>query len=121
MIVEVNHRCSDYDSYRASRVKSLFNAESGCDWRHVANLPIEDFEWKIGLIVGASGSGKTSIGDQIFGTDIHDLYKGWDKDKPIVDCIAPNGDFNAVTVALSAVGLGDVPACLRPFHLLSNG
>jgi GNAT superfamily N-acetyltransferase len=121
MIVEVKHRCSDFDSYRASRVKSLFNAENGCDWQHVANLPIEDFEWKIGLIVGASGSGKTSIGNQIFGTDIHDLYKGWDIDRPIVDCIAPEGDFNMVTGALSAVGLGDVPAWLRPFHVLSNG
>ena len=121
MIIEIKHRCSDFDSYRASRVKSLFNAENGCDWQHVANLPIEDFEWKIGLIVGASGSGKTSIGNQIFGTDIHDLYYGWDNDKPIVDCIAPDGDFNAVTGSLSAVGLGDVPAWLRPFHVLSNG
>jgi GNAT superfamily N-acetyltransferase len=38
-----------------------------------------------------------------------------------VDCIAPEGDFNAVAGALSAVGLGDVPAWLRPFHVLSNG
>jgi GNAT superfamily N-acetyltransferase len=121
MIVEVKHRCSDYDSYRAARIKSLFNAENGCNWEHVANLPIEDFDWKIGLIVGASGSGKTSIGNKIFGTEIHDLYKGWDSDKPIVDCIAPDGDFNMVTGALSAVGLGDVPSWLRPFSMLSNG
>lgn len=120
MRVEVNHRCSDFDSYRAARVKSLFNAESGCNWSHVADLPIEDSEWKIGLIVGASGSGKTSIGSQI-GSGIYDLYKRWDEDKPIVDCIAPDGDFNTVTGALSAVGLGDVPAWLRPFHVLSNG
>ena len=78
-------------------------------------------EWKIGLIVGPSGSGKTSIGSRIFRKPIYDLYADWDKSKPIVDCIAPNGDFNAVTGALSAVGLGDVPAWLRPFHVLSNG
>ena len=52
---------------------------------------------------------------------IYDLYSGWDKNKPIVDCIAPDGDFNTVTGMLSAVGLGDVPAWLRPFHVLSNG
>lgn len=39
----------------------------------------------------------------------------------IVDCIAPDGDFNAVIGALSAVGLGNVPAWLRPFPVLSNG
>lgn len=121
MRVEVNHRCSDFHSYRAARVKSLFNAESGCNWNHVADLPIEDFPWKIGLIVGPSGSGKTSIGGSIFNTPIHDLYAGWESEKPIVDSIAPEGDFNQVTGALSAVGLGDVPAWLRPFNVLSNG
>ena len=121
MIVEVKHRCSDFDSYRAARVKSLFNAESGCNWEHAADLPIENTEWKIGLIVGPSGSGKTSIGERLFNKPVYDLYSGWDKDKPVVDCIAPDGDFNTVTGALAAVGLGDVPAWLRPFHVLSNG
>lgn len=61
MKIEVNHHCSDFNSYRAARVKSLFNAENGCDWSHTAELPIENMDWQIGLIVGASGSGKTSI------------------------------------------------------------
>ena len=112
---------SDEWDYRAARVKSLFNAESGCNWEHTAELPIESMEWKVGLVVGASGSGKTSIGSRIFDKPIYDLYAGWDSTKPIVDCIAPTGDFNDVTGALSAVGLGDVPAWLRPFHVLSNG
>ena len=32
MKIEVQHHCSDFNSYRAARVKSLFNAEKGCDW-----------------------------------------------------------------------------------------
>ena len=121
MRIEVNHRCSDFNSYRTARVKSLFNAENGCNWDRVVELPIEDMEWKIGLIVGASGSGKTSIGSRIFPEPIHDLYAGWDNSRPIVDCIDPEGDFNKVTGMLSAVGLGDVPSWLRPFNVLSNG
>ena len=122
MRVEIDNVCANYDSYRAARVKSLFNVESGCNFKHIAELPIDEGNWKIGLIVGPSGSGKTSIGRKIFGDKpIYDLYKGWDSDKPIVDCIAPDGDFNTVTGILSAVGLGDVPAWLRPFHVLSNG
>lgn len=122
MKIEVNHRCSDFNSYRAARVKSLFNAENGCDWHTVAELPIENKPWQIGLIVGPSGSGKTSIGSRIFpDAPIYDLYSGWREDAPIVDCIAPDGDFNTVTAMLSAVGLGDVPAWLRPFNVLSNG
>lgn len=122
MKIEVKHRCSDFNSYRAARVKSLFNAEKGCNWDTKAELPIEDMDWQIGLIVGPSGSGKTSIGSLIFpDAPIYDLYSGWDKNAPIVDCIDPEGDFNNVTAMLSAVGLGDVPAWLRPFHVLSNG
>lgn len=121
MKVQVKHRCSDFNSYRAARVKSLFNAESGCNWEHLADLPIEESDWSIGLIVGASGTGKTSIGQSMFKNGIYDLYSSWSSEKPIIDCIAPSGDFNSVTAALSSVGLGDVPSWLRPFHVLSNG
>lgn len=121
MNIAVHNRVSDFNSYRAARVKSLFNAENGCNF----DLEIEadlDFEWNIGVVVGPSGSGKTSIGKMIFGDNkIYDYSQGWDNSKPIIDCIAPAGDFNEVTGALANVGLGDVPAWLRPFHVLSNG
>lgn len=58
MRIEVQHHCSDFNSYRAARVKSLFNAEKGCDWEKTVELPIENRVWQIGLIVGPSGSGK---------------------------------------------------------------
>lgn len=119
--IEVHNRVSDFNSYRAARVKSLFNAENGCNF----DLEVEadlDFDWNIGVVVGPSGSGKTSIGKMIFGENkIYDYHDGWEYDKPIIDCIAPKGDFNEVTGALANVGLGDVPAWLRPFHVLSNG
>lgn len=120
--IEVRNRCSDFASYRAARVKSLFNAESGCDFDLTAELPIDDGGWKVGLVVGPSGSGKTSIGRQIFGGPEH-IYDpgGWPADKPIVDAIAPTGDFDAITGALAAVGLGSVPTWLRPYPVLSNG
>lgn len=122
MRIDIHHHVTDFDSYRAARVKSLFNAESGCNF----DLTIDNVDlsgaWNIGVVVGASGSGKTSIGKQIFGSNkIADLSKGWSDNKPIIDDIAPDGDFNTVTGLLSSVGLGDVPAWLRPFRVLSNG
>ncbi|WP_228411449.1 hypothetical protein [Epilithonimonas vandammei] len=121
MKIEVNHSCKDFTTFRAEKVKSLFNAESGHEWRHVAELPIEDEGWQIGLIVGASGSGKTSIGKTIWNNGIVNLSEGWNPDLPIIEDIAPGSDMNVVTGALSSVGLGDVPAWLRPFKVLSNG
>lgn len=121
MKIDITHRCDDFDSYRAARVKSLFNVETGANVEISADLPIEDHDWQIGLVVGPSGSGKTSIGTEIFGPDA--LYRpaGWPADKPIIDAIGPGLSVDRVTAALSAVGLGTVPAWLRPYPVLSNG
>jgi ABC-type ATPase involved in cell division len=121
MKIEIRNRCPHYDSYRAARVQSLFNAESGQAFDLDADLAIDDDNWKVGVVVGPSGSGKTSLGRRILGEDA--LWTGgvWPDDAPIVDAIAPGGDFNAVTAALSAVGLGSVPSWLRPYGVLSNG
>lgn len=133
MIVNIHHTCTDFDSYRAERVKSLFNVETGADVKITADLPIESEywqddkgqgSWQIGVIVGRSGSGKTSIGKQIWSnsetaTKIYNPI--WQADKPIIDQIATNDSIDKATACLSAVGLGTVPAWLRPYHVLSNG
>ncbi|AOJ05145.1 ABC transporter ATP-binding protein [Burkholderia mayonis] len=117
MKLAVHHRCADSTSYRAARVKSLFNVDDGRRFDLEADLPIDDQDWQIGVIVGPSGSGKTSLGKAI-----GPLYApAWPARKPIIDAIAPKGSFDAVTAALSAVGLGSVPTWLRPFSVLSNG
>ena len=122
MKIEVRNKTPEVNTYRSARVKSLFNAESGAEFIKDFDIPVDDFDWKIGIVVGASGSGKTSIGRSFFGSDkIINLYDGWDGNLPIVDAINPGGEFNDVTGALANVGLGDVPSWLRPFHALSNG
>lgn len=121
MIAKVHHRCSDFNTYRAARVKSLFNAESGCNFDLEVELPIDDNNWRLGLVYGPSGSGKTSLGRQIFGESALYQPTGWPADKPIVEAIAPDKPFDEVVNALAAVGLGTVPAWLRPYHVLSNG
>ena len=120
MKIEIRNSCRDFNSYRAARVKSLFNPERGDTFHLDAEIPGPDEDWQIGVVVGPSGTGKSSIGRTI-GGGITDLYHGWPDESPIVDAISPDGDFNEVTGALAAVGLGDVPAWLRPFKALSNG
>jgi energy-coupling factor transporter ATP-binding protein EcfA2 len=122
MKIQVRNRCSDFNSYRAARVKSLFNCDSGANFSLDVDLPLEDDGWQLGVIVGPSGSGKTSTGRLIWpDVGIYDGDQGWPEDKPIIDAIAMQGQFDDVTGALSAVGLGSVPAWLRPYKALSNG
>lgn len=117
MKLTVHHRCTDYDSFRAAAVKSLFNVDSGANFSIEADLPIDQEDWQIGVIVGPSGSGKTSLGAKI-----GPLYQPtWPDNQPIIDAIAPQQGFDMVTGALASVGLGSVPTWLRPYPVLSNG
>jgi GNAT superfamily N-acetyltransferase len=120
MKIDVHHTCAEADSYRAARVKSLFNVDSGAEFRLQADLPLEARPWSIGIVVGPSGSGKTSIGRQIFGPRALWAPR-WPRNASVIDAIAPDGPFDPVPAALSAVGLGSVPSWLRPFQVLSQG
>lgn len=120
MRLKVTHECPDFNSYRAALVKSLYNVDTGSHVSLEADLPLEDAGWKLGLIVGPSGSGKSSLGQAAWDGQAGREFP-WPADKPIIDVIAPDGDWRAVTSALASVGLGSVPAWLRPYQVLSTG
>ena len=44
MRIDIRHECEKYDSFRANKVRSLFNPEHGHVWEHTANIPIEGME-----------------------------------------------------------------------------
>lgn len=117
----IKRRSTVYRSYRAARVRSLFNVtpEQGATFTATATLPIDQADWSVGLIVGPSGSGKSSLARLALGPALHPGFS-WGRG-PIVDEIARHGEFNAVTSALAAVGLGSCPSWLRPFSVLSTG
>lgn len=121
--IETTVESPPYSSYRAARVRSLFNVSEDQGSKHTVkvSLPIDEKEWQIGVVVGASGSGKTTLGKQLFGAGrLHQGFE-WSREAPIIDEVGADADFNEVTGALSSVGLGTVPSWLRPFHVLSMG
>jgi ABC-type ATPase with predicted acetyltransferase domain len=117
-------------SYRSERARGLFNVTEvdGSSFRMEADLPVEDGDWAVGVVVGSSGSGKSSIGAEIAknGFSWHEFL--W-SDEPIIDAVdvtpgvkgGTSRTFDQVTGVLSSVGLGSVPAWLRPYQVLSNG
>lgn len=111
------------DTYRSNRVRSLFNVskEQAEGVTITADVPIEGFDWKIGAVIGPSGSGKTTLGRRILGEAAYHKGFEWSEKRPIIEDIATKANFDDVTGALSAVGLGTVPTWLRPFHVISNG
>jgi energy-coupling factor transporter ATP-binding protein EcfA2 len=77
---------------------------------------INNFDWNIGVILGGSGSGKTTILKEI-GT----IKKvNFDLEKPLISNFYWLEPKDA-TLLLTSIGLSSVPTWLRPFHTLSNG
>lgn len=79
--------------------------------------------WKIGVICGGSGSGKStilkSLCKQITGKD--DLnYPVFDNEKPLISNF-DNMTPQEATLLLSQMGLACVPTWIRPYNVLSNG
>ena len=76
----------------------------------------KNFDWNIGVILGGSGSGKTTILKRM-----GDVKKvNFDAEKPLIsnfDWLEPKD----ATLVLTSMGLSSVPTWLRPFHTLSNG
>lgn len=131
MRVKVHNETEVYGSFRANRTRSLFNVEDerGAIFELDAELPGPGSgggvsgcgDWNIGLVVGPSGSGKSSIGRELVRAGAKWWDPRWPKDRPIVDAVGRGEEYDVVTGAFAAVGLGDVPAWLRPHSVLSMG
>ena len=76
----------------------------------------KNFDWNIGVILGSSGSGKTTILKKMGDVKI----VNFDFEKPLIsnfDWLEPKD----AALVLTSMGLSSIPTWLRPFHTLSNG
>ena len=123
MLVSVEQEVPVYDTYAAERTRGLYNVDpgDGSVFKLDVELPIEAEDWQIGMIVGPSGSGKSSIVRRLRDQGWSEYEGGrWSKDAPIIEVLGA-ADYAKATAALAAVGLGSVPSWLRPHHVLSTG
>jgi ABC-type dipeptide/oligopeptide/nickel transport system ATPase subunit len=87
------------------------------------NLKIDNInipnDWNIGLIYGASGSGKTTTVTELFGKDVFEIII--DDEKSIIDQLPSDLSYEECASMLNGIGLNSVPCWLRPVKTLSNG
>lgn len=86
----------------------------------VVDWDLESRPWSIGLIVGPSGSGKSSIARDVFGDRVAGSW-AWPSDRAIVDGFPAKMSIVEISQLLASVGFNSQPAWCKPYGVLSNG
>ena len=96
-------------------IAKKFDYEWGGVSTEIIELPTFPADFGIGVIVGSSGSGKSTIMRKEFGEEER---IEWDNTKSIASNF---GSFEEASNKLGAVGLNSIPTWLKPYNVLSNG
>ena len=106
-------------TFRVSKIQADFDVKlEHSNERFVGDIEMPN-DWQIGVIVGASGTGKSTIAKELFGEE---LINGFEyKAKSVVDDMPKSAKMDDITKMFYAVGFGSVPSWLKPYSVLSNG
>ena len=106
-------------TFRVSKVMADFDVDPKHSNEHFeGDLDLPE-KWNVGIIVGKSGTGKTTIAKDMFGEE---LISGFEyKNKSVIDDMPKNKSVEDISRAFYSVGFGSVPSWLKPYSVLSNG
>lgn len=106
-------------SFRVDYVKGTYDLnEENMFERFSGKFELPE-KWNIGLIVGHSGSGKSTIAKELFGKFI---VNGFDYTHDnILDDMPKECSMSDICNAFISVGFSSPPSWLKPYHVLSNG
>jgi len=108
-------------SFRVDKIKGMFDYDLDFVKKEFnVDIPIENINWNVGLIVGSSGTGKTTIAREVFKE--FKFFNGFEwSSNSVVDDFDQKFTAKQITEALSKVGFSSPPDWLKPFKVLSNG
>lgn len=105
-------------TFRTSKIQADYDVKfEHSSERFVGDLELPE-EWSIGVIVGGSGTGKTTIARELFKDEYINGFQY--THESVVDDM-PKCDMKQIERMFYAVGFGSVPSWLKPYQVLSNG
>jgi ABC-type ATPase with predicted acetyltransferase domain len=113
-----------------SAISDTFRCKLACDSldidikkKSVHHLKIDNInvpaDWNIGVIYGASGSGKTTMAKKVFGEAC--FQSVINDELPIIDQLPKHLKYEECAAILNGIGLTSVVCWVRPVKTLSNG
>jgi len=104
-------------TFRVAKILGDFDLKTEHANEHfVGDIDLPD-KWNIGVIVGGSGTGKSTIAKELFGDNIENFVYNH---KSVIDDM-PKTEIDAIEKTFYSVGFGSVPSWLKPYSVLSNG
>lgn len=109
------------DTYRVNSVIGAFDLDTAnMDEHFVGNIDIEGKQWNVGLIVGGSGTGKSTIAREVFGGHLYS-HMPYSVGGAVIDDMPQGCTINEIERMFTSVGFASPPNWLRPYSVLSNG
>lgn len=116
IIKEVNPNMT----FRVSSIVGAFDLDVEHINEHFqGNIDIENKGWNVGLIVGGSGTGKSTIAKEIFPQ--HYIKHFEYNQKSVIDDMPKNKSIKDIEMTFTSVGFASPPSWLKPYDVLSNG
>lgn len=110
---------ADKNSFRVANIIGMFDLQDEHIKEHfVGNIDLP-VEWNVGIIYGASGTGKTTIAKELFKDDIIDNFKY--NSNSVIDDMPKNKTVKEITKIFNSVVFSSPPSWLKPYNVLSNG
>lgn len=110
---------ADKNSFRVQSVIGMFDLSSEHIKEHFSgNIDLPE-NWNVGIIVGASGTGKSTIMRELFNDYVIENNKY--EAKSVIDDMPKDKTVKEITQAFNSVGFSSPPSWLKPYSVLSNG
>ena len=115
IIKEVNPK----ESFRVASIIGKFDLQTkNIKERFTGEIDL-DSDWQIGLIVGSSGTGKSTIAKQLFSNAYITKFKYLAE--TILDDMPKESSVEDITKVFNSVGFSSPTSWLKPYDVLSNG
>lgn len=115
--------CPIYDSFRIHQIEGMFDVplQKKAQQRfELDDPPTLSENWQIGLIVGPSGSGKSSVARRVYGDSLFTGFQ-WPESQSVLDAFPEKMPIKEIIRLFNTVGFSSPPSWIKPYSILSNG
>lgn len=116
---DIIRQASPSETFRIKSIMGTYDLTAAHTEEHfVGEIPLPE-KWNIGLIVGRSGTGKSTIARELFGDNIINGYEY--THESVLDDMPAGASVQEICMTLNSVGFASPPSWLKPYAVLSNG